>query len=463
MARETTLWSSTPPDPRVFEYTVGDDRDWDARLLRWDVLGSLGHIEGLKSARLITGTEYAELRRGLRDIFGSVLQGRLKLDRKHEDVHTAVEYWLTHRAPGTGERLHTGRSRNDQVACDLRLYLKDELLGLHASALAFSGALLAFAHRHRGVLWPGYTHGRRAMPSSVGLWAGALAEGVLDTVESLPAVWARVDRSPLGSAAGYGVPLPLQRQVVARALGFADLDLNVASVQGGRGKLEAAVLFWCTQLGHDVARLAQDVILFSGEEFGYLILPPDLATGSSIMPHKRNPDLFELTRGRAAAVEGDLLSVLQIKAKLSGGYHRDFQLLKEPLMRGLDRTRGMLDAMTHALPKLEVDRQRSESALAGGALATDEVMRRVEEGRPFRNAYHEVAAALKQGKSFEAPTTGQIISRRKSTGGLGNLGLPALRARIRKTQSWGTRERKRFDGALRKLAGATTRLPARHR
>jgi argininosuccinate lyase len=463
VTRETTLWSSTPPDPRVFEYTVGDDRDWDARLLRWDVLGSLGHIEGLKAARLITGTEYAELRRGLRDVLGSVLQGRLKLDRKHEDVHTAVEYWLTHRAPGTGERLHTGRSRNDQVACDLRLYLKDELLGLHASALDLAGALLAFAHRHRGVLWPGYTHGRRAMPSSVGLWAGALAEGVLDTVESLPAVWARVDRSPLGSAAGYGVPLPLQRQVVARALGFADLDLNVASVQGGRGKLEAAVLFWCTQLGHDVARLAQDVILFSGEEFGYLILPPDLATGSSIMPHKRNPDLFELTRGRAAAVEGDLLSVLQIKAKLSGGYHRDFQLLKEPLMRGLDRTRGMLDAMTHALPKLEVDRQRSGSALAGGALATDEVMRRVEGGRPFRNAYHEVAAALKQGKSFEAPTTGQIISRRKSTGGLGNLGLPAVRARIRKAQSWGTRERKRFDGALRKLAGATARSPARPR
>jgi argininosuccinate lyase len=461
VTRATTLWSSSPPDPRVFEYTVGDDRDWDARLLRWDVLGSLGHIEGLKAARLITGAEHAELRRGLREVLGSVVHGRLKLDRRHEDVHTAVEYWLTHRAPGTGEHLHTGRSRNDQVACDLRLYLKDELLGLHASALAFAGALLTFAQRHRGVLWPGYTHGRRAMPSSVGLWAGALAEGVLDTVESLPALWTRVDRSPLGSAAGYGVPLPLQRRVVARALGFADLDLNVASVQGGRGKLEAAVLFWCTQLGHDVARLAQDVILFSGEEFGYLILPPDLATGSSIMPHKRNPDLFELTRGRAAAVEGDLLSVLQIKAKLSGGYHRDFQLLKEPLMRGLDRTRGMLDAMTHALPRLEVDRKRSEAALTGGALATDEVMRRVEAGRPFRSAYREVAAALKEGKVFEPPSRDRILSRRKSAGGLGNLGLPALRARIRRSQTWAARERKRFEGALRKLAGGTARAPVR--
>jgi argininosuccinate lyase len=461
MARMTTLWGSGKVDDRVFEYTVGDDRHWDARLLPWDVLGSLGHIEGLRAARLITDAEYDRLRRGLREILSSVSQGRLQLDQRHEDVHTAVEYWLTARAPGAGERLPTGRSRNDQVACDIRLFLKDELLKLQVSALGLASALLKFAQQHRGVLWPGYTHGRRAMPSSVGLWAGALAEGLLDTVESLPALWTQVDRSPLGSAAGYGVPLPLQRQVVARALGFAGLNLNVATVQGGRGKLEAAVLFWCTQLGHDVGRLSQDVILFSGEEFGYLILPADLATGSSIMPHKRNPDLFELTRGRAAAVEGDLLAVLQIKAKLSGGYHRDFQLLKEPVMRGLERTRAMVEAITHAVPKLGVDAARCRTALAGGALATDEVMRRVEQGRPFRVAYHEVSAALKEGQSFEPPSRDQILSRRKATGGLGNLGLAELRTRVRKGLSWGARERKRFDGALSKLAGRTTRAPAR--
>src|SRR5215207_2116400 len=416
-----TLWSSSPPDQRVFEYTTGDDRTWDARLMPWDVIGSLGHIEGLRSARLISAPEYTRMRQALREIFSATSQGKLVLDHRHEDVHTAVEYWLTSRAPGAGERLHTGRSRNDQVACDLRLFLKNELLTVHAAALSLGSALVAFAHKHRAVLWPGYTHGRRAMPSSVGLWAGALAEGVIDTVESLPALWARVDRSPLGSAAGYGVPLPLQRTVVAKALGFSGLDVNVASVQGGRGKLEAAVLFWCTQLGHDVARLSQDVILFSGEEYGYLTLPADLATGSSIMPHKQNPDLFELTRGRASAVEGDLLSVLQIKAKLSGGYHRDFQLLKEPLMRGLDRTGSMLEAVTHALPKLGVDPKRCQAALAGGALATDEVMRRVEAGRPFRTAYHEVASAVGHGESFEPPSPKEIIARRSSTGGLGNL------------------------------------------
>jgi argininosuccinate lyase len=461
MDRPTTLWTSTTPDQRLFEYTTGDDRTWDARLLSWDVLGSLGHIEGLRAARLITAAEYAQMRRGLREVFNATSRGRLQLDQRHEDVHTAVEYWLTSRAPGTGERLHTGRSRNDQVACDIRLFLKDELLKVHAATLALAGELVDFAQRHRKVLWPGYTHGRRAMPSSVGLWAGALAEGLLDTAESLPALWRRVDRSPLGSAAGYGVPLPLQRTVVARALGFSGLDVNVATVQGGRGKLEAAVLFWCTQLGHDVARLSQDVIVFSGEEFGYLTLPASLATGSSIMPHKRNPDLFELTRGRASAVEGDLLAVLQIKAKLSGGYHRDFQLLKEPLMRGLDRTGAMLEAVTHALPKLGVDSKRCQAALAGGALATDEVMRRVEAGRPFRSAYREVAKALKEGESFDQPAPRQIISRRGSTGGLGNLGLPDLKKRIRQSRSWNTRERKRFDRAMDKLAGSSTRPSVR--
>ncbi|HEY5940797.1 MAG TPA: argininosuccinate lyase [Gemmatimonadales bacterium] len=461
MDQPSTLWGSTTPDQRLFEYTTGDDRTWDARLLSWDVLGSLGHIEGLRAARLITAADYGQMRRGLREVFNATSRGRLKLDHRHEDVHTAVEYWLTSRAPGTGERLHTGRSRNDQVACDLRLFLKDELLKVNTAALGLAGALVDFAQRHRNVLWPGYTHGRRAMPSSVGLWAGALAEGVLDTVESLPALWARVDRSPLGSAAGYGVPLPLQRKVVARALGFAALDVNVASVQGGRGKLEAAVLFWCTQLGHDVARLSQDVIVFSGEEYGYLSLPSDLATGSSIMPHKRNPDLFELTRGRASAVEGDLLSVLQIKAKLSGGYHRDFQLLKEPLMRGLDRTGAMLEAVTHALPKLGVDPKRCEAALAGGALATDEVMRRVEAGRPFRKAYHEVAAALKDGESFASPASSKIISRRSSTGGLGNLGLPELKKRIRQSRAWNAREQKRFQAAMTKLAGRAVPLSRR--
>ena len=452
--RPSTLWSAgARPDQAMLDYTSSDDRPWDARLLRWDVLGSLGHIEGLRASRLLGPTEYTRLRGGLRAALAEVDAGQLTVAPHQEDIHTAVEDWLTRRLPGIGERLHTGRSRNDQVACDLRLYLKDRLLALHAAALELATALVAFAGRHRTALWPGYTHQRRAMPSSVGLWAGAYAEGVLDTAEALAGLWPLVDRSPLGSAAGYGVPLPLRREVAARALGFAGLDRNVATVQGGRGKLEAAALFWCTQLGHELGRLSQDVILFSAEEFGYLVLPAELATGSSIMPHKRNPDLFELTRGRAAALEGDLVTLLQIKGKLAGGYQRDFQLLKEPLMRGLERTAAMLGVVTHVLPRLEVNRERAAAALEGGALATDEVMRRVEEGRPFRTAYREVAAALRAGERLAAPTPAKILARRSSTGGLGNLGLDVSRARIRRGRAWQAGERRRFDRAMGRLAG----------
>jgi argininosuccinate lyase len=455
VARPTTLWSGPRgPDQRLLEYTTGDDRPWDSRLLRWDVLGSLGHIEGLRAAKLLSGAEYDRLRRGLRQALAAVDSGDLTVARRHEDIHTAVEEWLTRRLPGTGERLHTGRSRNDQVACDLRLFLKDALWMLHQAALALAEELLAFASRHRTVLWPGYTHQRRAMPSSVGLWAGAFAEGILDTVEALPALWTQVDRSPLGSAAGYGVPLPLDREAVARALGFAGLDRNVATVQGGRGKLEAAVLFWCSQLGHELQRLAADVILLSAEEFGYLVLPAELATGSSIMPQKRNPDLFELTRARAAALEGDLVAVLQIKGKLAGGYHRDFQLLKEPLMRGLDRTGAMLGMMAGALPQFGVDRERCSAALEGGALATDEVMRRVELGRPFRLAYRDVAAALTRGERLTSPSPAHLVARRSSVGGLGDLGLPLARARARRARSWAARERRRFEAAMKRLGGA---------
>jgi len=453
-SRPTTLWSSSAGlDRAMWEYTSGADREWDARLLRWDILGSLGHIESLHAGGLLSNGEHARLRGGLRAALAAVDAGKLAVESRHEDIHTAVEEWLIRRLPGVGERLHTGRSRNDQVACDVRLYLKHGLLTVHAAALDLAGALIDFAARHRSVLWPGYTHGRRAMPSSVGLWAGACAEGVLDSVESLRGFWPQVDRSPLGSAAGYGVPLPLRREAAAHALGFAGMDRNVATVQGGRGKLEASALFWCTQLGHEMARLSQDVILFSGEEYGYLVLPPALATGSSIMPHKRNPDLFELTRASASALEGDLLAVMQIKAKLGGGYHRDFQLLKEPLMRGLERTAAMLHMLAVAIPKLGVDRVRCAAALEGGTLATDEVMRRVEEGRAFRSAYREVATALERGQRFPTPSGRQIISRRRSTGGLGDLGLPEARARVRTARTWERRQRGRFDAALARLAG----------
>lgn len=450
-----TLWSAagTDVDALMLSYTVGDDRHWDARLLPWDVLGSLGHVEGLKASKLLSAPEYRRLRTGLRAGFAAVRQGRLRIGSQHEDVHTAVEDWLTGRLGTAGERLHTGRSRNDQVACDLRLYLKAALLDVHDAAAGLAAALAAFAQRHRDALWPGYTHQRRAMPSSAGLWAAAFAEGLLDTLQSLPALWARVDRCPLGSAAGYGVPLPLKRSVAARALGFAGPEHNVALVQNGRGKLEAAVLAWCAELGHEAGKLAADAVSYSGEEFGLLVLPPELATGSSLMPHKRNPDLFELTRARAAALDSDLVTVLHLKAKLGSGYHRDFQLLKEPLFKGLDRAREMLAILSAAVPRLTVNRSRAAAALAGDPLVTDEVLRRVEAGEPFRSAYRTVAAEHRRGARFPAPSPAALVARRRGMGGIGALGLPAVRSRVRARRAWSARERKRFAAALSRLAG----------
>jgi argininosuccinate lyase len=450
----STLWSpGSDLDAAMLSYTVGDDREWDRHLLPWDVLGSLGHIEGLRASGLISRADHLKLRTALRAGFRAVRAGRLVIGPEHEDAHSAVELWLTRRVGSAGERLHTGRSRNDQIACDLRLFLKDALLELQISTLAVVAALLYFAELHRDVLWPGYTHTRRAMPSSAGLWAAAYAEGLLDTVEDLPSAWDRLDRSPLGSAAGYGVPLPLDREAAARALGFARVDHNVAKVQNGRGKLEADALFWCTQLGHELAKLSSDVILFSGEEFGLLRLPARLATGSSIMPHKRNPDLFELARGRIAAIEGDLAAVLAIRSKLASGYHRDFQLLKEPLIRGVGRMLPMLPMLAVAIPQLEVNRAGGLAALSGGALATDEVMRRVESGVPFRRAYREVAAALKRGERFPAPAPARLLARRRSAGSLGKLGLPQAWRRFERARRWSAGELKRFHAAMDRLVG----------
>jgi argininosuccinate lyase len=454
--RSRTLWSQPAnggADALMLAYTVGDDRHWDARLLPWDVLGSLGHVEGLRRSGLISAADHRVLRAGLRAGLRAARRGTLRIGPHQEDAHSAVEQWLIKRVGRAGERLHTGRSRNDQIACDLRLYLKATLEEIHDAAAILSLALVDFAARNRDALWPGYTHQRRAMPSSAGLWASAFAEGITDTLESLPALWARVDRCPLGSAAGYGVPLPLQRKVAARALGFAAPEHNVAAVQNSRGKLEAAVLAWCAELGHEAGKLATDAVLYSGEEYGLLVLPRALATGSSLMPHKRNPDVFELTRARAAALDTDLVAVLSLKAKLGSGYHRDFQLLKEPLLRGLDRTREMLAMLAAAVPQLGVDRARGAALLAGDALATDEVLRRAEAGEPFRSAYRAVAAELARGERVPPVSAPALLARRRSPGALGNLDLGAVRKRLGACRRWSARMGRLQRSALTRLAG----------
>lgn len=452
MKRHQTLWSAAaPPDEAMLAYTVGSDREVDARLLRWDVLGSLGHVEALFQGGIISARERQAMRRALRGALAAVDAGTLVIGPEHEDVHSAVEFWLTAHHGDVGERIHAGRSRNDQVALDIRLLLKDTVLALHALMADVAGGLLALAAAHRRVIWPGYTHQRIAMPSSAGAWAAGYAEQMLDAADAVHGVWPRIDRSPLGSAAGYGVPLPLAREATARALGFAGIDQVVTTVQGARGQLEAAVLAWCVDAAHPLQRVSGDVILWSSEEFGWIILPEELSTGSSIMPQKRNPDLFELTRARAAAVTGDLATVLAIKGGLAGGYHRDFQLLKAPLFRGLDATGEMLAMLRTAIPRLGVDAARARTALRNEVFATDAALRRVRGGEAFRVAYRDVASRVKRGEQVPEPSSADVLAARTSAGGLGNLPLGALRARMRAAQRWNAARRRSFERALERL------------
>jgi argininosuccinate lyase len=458
VTKAQTLWSpGATPDAQMLAYTVGDDREVDARLLRWDVLGSLGHVEALARGGVITARERGAMRRALLAALRAVEDGSLRIEPSHEDGHSAVEFWLTRHHGDIGERIHAGRSRNDQVTLDLRLHQKASALLLHRGVLDVATALLRFAATHRRVVWPGYTHQRIAMPSSAGAWAAGYAEQLLDSADAVSGVWPRLDRSPLGSAAGYGVPLPLAREATARALGFSGIDQVVTTVQNARGQLEASVLAWCCDAAHPLARLSADVILWSSEEFGWLRLPHDLSTGSSIMPQKRNPDLFELTRARAAALTGDHATLMSLKTGLAGGYHRDFQLLKAPLLRGIDRTAEMLAMLAHAIPRLEVDAARARASLTNEVFATDAVMARVRAGEPFRRAYRDVAAQVKRGEQVEVPRSADVLASRTSTGGLGNLPLAGLRRRMTGAARWNRRQQARFDAAIARLVRGGSR------
>ncbi|MBV8200366.1 MAG: argininosuccinate lyase [Acidobacteria bacterium] len=389
------LWDKpggVPLDARVLRYTAGEDHRLDARLVPYDVRASIAHAEMLGEVGLLAPAEVAAIREGLAALGDAHAAGEWQIEIGDEDVHTALERRLTAAIGEAGARLHLGRSRNDQVLAALRLYLRDEMTALAAGARAVAGALDELAAREVATALPGYTHHQPAMPSSVPLWAGGFAAELRDDAEGLAACLRRIDLNPLGSAAGYGVPLlPIDRESTRRRLGFAAVQQPVTAVQLSRGKAEAQVLFEVALTLQDLGRLAADLVLWSSSEYGFVSLPEEMTTGSSIMPQKRNPDVFELVRGRSATAQACLLEALAIAAKLPSGYHRDLQLLKAPLFRGLDLARDTLDVMGPALGgvRFRADHIRLPPELG----ATEEAYRLVlEEGLPFRDAYRKVAA-----------------------------------------------------------------------
>lgn len=392
----TRLWDKgTPLDDRVLSYTAGEDYGLDERLVRYDVRASIAHAEMLHAQKLLSAGDLEEIRAGLTALADEHSRGLWHIELTDEDGQTALEWRLTERIGAAGGRVHLGRSRNDQVLTAIRLYLRDAINELSAGAANVADALDRLASREQNTALPGYTHMQQAMPSSVPLWAGGFAAEIRDDAESLRGVHRRAGKSPLGSAAGYGTPgLPIDREATRGKLGYVETQEPVTAVQLSRGKAESQLLFEITLLMQDLGRFAADTLLFYTQEFSFVELPEAFTTGSSIMPQKRNPDVFELIRGRSASAQACLIEALSICAKLPSGYQRDLQLLKFPLFRGIDLALQTLDILAPAIDamKFRPDRIRLDPAIHAAEEANRLV---VSEGIPFREAYKRVAAKLK--------------------------------------------------------------------
>ena len=389
------MWDKGAPlDQRVLQYTAGEDHALDDRLVRHDIQGSLAHAGTLHAAGLLSTADFETLSVALEDIAAAHARGEWRVTLEQEDSQTAIESLLTERVGAVGGRIHLGRSRNDQVLTALRLYLRDAVDELREGAQHVADALHELARRHVGVALPGYTHMQQAMPSSVALWAEGFAAEIHDDAEGLRATHRRIGKNPLGSAAGYGTPgLPIDREESMRRLGFPTVHEPVTAVQLSRGKAESHVLFEIALLMTDLGRLASDLLLFYTQEFAFVSLPDAFTTGSSIMPQKRNPDVFELIRGRSMMAQACLSEALGLIAKLPSGYQRDLQLLKAPLFRAIDFARLTLDILPTALAGVtfRADNIRLEPSIHAAEQANRLA---VEEGIPFREAYRRVGAEL---------------------------------------------------------------------
>ena len=427
------LWAKDLPlDVAIHRFTVGEDPDTDLALLPWDALGSAAHARMLAASGLLEPADAVALIRGLKRITNLARQNAFPIPPHLEDGHTAIEADLTRSLGAVGQRIHLGRSRNDQVILALRLYLRDALLRLGLRVSDLATAFVAFARTHQTVPLPGYTHLRRAMPSTFGLWGAAFAEGLLEELEALQAVYRRLDRCPLGSAAGFGVPLPINRELTASLLGFSKVQRSPIDVQNSRGRHEVALLQWAASTGGVLEKFLWDVSFYSTEEFGFLKLPDAFTTGSSIMPQKKNPDVVELARGRCRELRGTAGLVEQIGSGLPSSYHRDLQLLKRPVILGLRQADELFGVLVRLIPALTVNTEATAAASTDELYAAHQAYVYVQEGLPFREAYRKVAQQIQEG-TF-APDRGALTA--THLGGAGNLGLDELSAELAVARTW---------------------------
>lgn len=382
----------------IDRFTVGHDRELDLYLAPYDILGSIAHVSMLHSIHLIADDELPLLLTELKALYHEAAAGRFVIEDGVEDVHSQVELMLTRKLGDVGKKIHSGRSRNDQVLVDLRLFTRDRLRRIAACVQRLFDALLAQSERYKAVLMPGYTHLQVAMPSSFGLWFGAYAESLADDMLLLEAAYRMTNRNPLGSAAGYGSSFPLDRDMTTRLLGFDTMDYNVVYAQMGRGKTERNVSFALAGIAGTVAKLAMDACLFNSQNFGFVTLPPECTTGSSIMPHKKNPDVFELIRARMNRLQALPQQVVLMMNNLPCGYFRDLQEIKEVFLPAFDQAEECLDMATYIVERIRVNEQLMDDARYDAMFSVEEVNRLAAAGMPFRDAYRKVGLDIEAGR-----------------------------------------------------------------
>ncbi len=445
-------------DPDVLAFTVGRDPVTDLELVEADCLGSAAHATMLSRLpvrpRILGARDCRRVILELRRLMDLAGRGGFRITDEDQDVHLAVERMLTARLGDVGRRIHTGRSRNDQVAVDLRLYAREQLFGLTGETLDLAEVLLAQARRHRLVPMVGRTHLQPAMPSSVGVWASAHAESLLDDMYLLKAALDYNDACPLGSAAGYGVPLPIDRRLTARLLGFREPIHNVLYASNARGKCESVILSAATQVMLSLSRLSEDLILYSMPEFGYFRLPPAYCTGSSIMPQKYNPDVLELVRAKARRVAALTAGVTAIVNGLPGGYNRDLQETKESFVDGLKTTRLSVRILARLCRAVAVDPRALRAGFSAGVFATDRALELVREGMPFRDAYQHVRGHLEE---LQAADPDRALRAKTHDGAPMGLDFRAYARRVQAGRRWVKAEQRRCHAALSRLLG--TRYP----
>lgn len=403
-------------DSFVESFTVGNDRQMDLHLAGADVLGSLAHTQMLNSIGLLTNEDLAVVQKELKNIYNDILKGQFEIEDSVEDVHSQIEMLLTQRVGEAGKKIHSGRSRNDQVLVDLKLYFRSEIQRIIAHTEQLFRQLIQLSEQYKDVLMPGYTHLQIAMPSSFGLWFGAYAESLVDDLHLMSAAWKVCNKNPLGSAAGYGSSFPLNRSMTTELLGFDNLNYNVVYAQMGRGKTERVLAQGMSSIAATLAKFSMDVCLFINQNFGFISFPAHLTTGSSIMPHKKNPDVFELIRSRCNKIQALPNEIALMTTNLSVGYHRDLQLLKENLFPAFQSLNDCLEIATFMLQHIDINKSILEDKKYDYLFSVEVVNNEVLKGIPFRDAYKNIGIAIEEGNFRPSKEVNHIHE-----GSIGNL------------------------------------------